>query len=246
MIVACLGSSTTAGKGQAYDWVGSLARTLADRHVQFRNFGVGGDLAYNALQRVSEVVCSRPDKVVVLVGGNDVLARASAKARRFYRIFKGITAEPSAELYRQNMALLARRLKLGTSAEIALCSLTPIGENLQSAEPFQHRLNQYLAEYSAIVREIALQDGLKYLPVFERMCDEIAASPGPAFDSFRFLPMYRDAFRALVLGESPDEIAAKNGWNIHTDGVHLNGAGGEILAKLVQEFVEESTTGVSE
>ncbi len=98
MIVACLGSSTTAGKGQAYDWVGSLARNLADKHIQFRNFGVGGDLAYNALQRVSEVVSSRPDKVVVLVGGNDVLARASAKARRFYRIFKGISAEPSAEL----------------------------------------------------------------------------------------------------------------------------------------------------
>ena len=245
MIVACLGSSSTAGKGQAYDWVGSLARNLADKHVQFRNFGVGGDLAYNALQRVSEVVSLRPDKVVVLVGGNDVLARASAKTRRFYRIFKGISAEPSAELYRQNMALLARRLKLGTTAEIALCSLTPIGENLHSAEPFQQRLNRYLAEYSAIVREIALQDGLKYLPVFERMCDEIAASPGRAFDSFQFLPMYRDAFRVLILGKSPDEIAAMNGWHLHTDGVHLNSVGGKILAKLVQEFVEQST-GVSE
>lgn len=59
MIVGCLGSSTTAGKGQAYDWVGSLARNLAEKHVQSRNFGVGGDLAYNALQRVSEVVSSR-------------------------------------------------------------------------------------------------------------------------------------------------------------------------------------------
>lgn len=245
MIVACLGSSTTAGKGQAYDWVGSLARNLAEKHVQFRNFGVGGDLAYNALQRVSEVVSSRPDKVVVLVGGNDVLARASAKARRFYRIFKGISAEPSAELYRQNMALLARRLNLGTTAEIALCSLTPIGENLHSAEPFQQKLNRYLTEYSAIVREIALQEGLKYLPVFERMCDEIAASPGPALDSFQFLPMYRDAFRVLILGKNPDEIAAMNGWHLHTDGVHLNSVGGKILAKLVQEFVEQST-GVSE
>jgi lysophospholipase L1-like esterase len=244
MIVACLGSSTTAGKGQAYDWVGSLARILAEKHIQILNFGVGGDLAYNALQRVSEVVSSRPDKVVVLVGGNDVLARASAKARRFYRIFKGISAEPSAEFYRQNMALLARRLKLGTTAEIALCSLTPIGENLHSAEPFQRRLNRYLAEYSAIVREIALQEGLKYLPVFELMCDEIAASPGPAFDSFNFLPMYRDAFRVLILGKNPDEIAAMNGWHLHTDGVHLNSVGGQFLAKLVQEFIEQST-GVS-
>jgi len=239
MIVACLGSSTTAGKGQAYDWIGSLARNTADKNVQFRNFGIGGDLAYNALQRVPEVVRSRPDKVVVLVGGNDVLARASAKARRFYRIFKGISGEPSAEVFRQNMSLLGRRLKLDTAAEIALCSLTPIGENLQPVAPFQQSVNQYLAEYSAIVREIALQDGLKYLPVFERMCDAIAASPGRALESLRFLLMYRDAFRVLVLGKSPDEIAAMNGWHLHTDGVHLNSAGGKILAKLVQEFVEQ-------
>lgn len=238
MVVACLGSSGTAGRGQAYDWVKSLAANLADRHVQFRNFGVGGDLAYNALQRLSKVVSSRPDKIVVLIGGNDVLARASVKARHFYRIFKGISEEPSAEFYRQNMAFLVRRLKLSTDAEIALCSLTPIGENLQSEKPFQQKLNRYVAEYSAIVREIASQDELQYLPVFERMCDEIALFPGHAFDSFRFLPMYRDAFRALILGEGPDEIAAKNGWRIHTDGVHLNHIGGQILAKLVQEFVE--------
>lgn len=238
MIVACLGSSSTAGKGQAFDWIGSLARDLEDKHIQFRNFGVGGDLAFNALLRVSEVVNSGPDKVVVLVGGNDVLARASVKARRFYRIFKGISAEPTAELYRENMGLLTRRLKLGTTAQIALCSLTPIGERLHSAEPFQQKLNRYLAEYSAIVREIALQEGIEYLPVFERMCDEIDALPGPALNSFQFLPMYRDAFRVLILGKSPDEIAAMNGWHIHTDGVHLNSVGGKILAKLVREFVE--------
>jgi lysophospholipase L1-like esterase len=237
MIVACLGSSTTAGKGQAYDWIGALARDMADKHIQFRNFGVGGDLAYNALQRVSEVASSRPDKVIVLVGGNDVLARVSTKARCSYRFFKGAPAEPTEEVYRENMALLTQRLKMSTAAQIALCSLTPIGENLHPAEPFQQDLNRYLAEYSAIVRDIALQEGFAYLPVFERLCDEIAVSPGRALDSLQFLPMYRDAFRVLILRKSPDEIAAMNGWHLHTDGVHLNSVGGAIVAKLVQEFV---------
>lgn len=103
MIVACLGSSTTAGKGQAYDWVGLLTKDLANRNIRFCNFGVGGDLAYNALQRLPNVISARPDKIIVLVGGNNVLARASTKAHRFYRLFKGISAEPSAgfaELYR--------------------------------------------------------------------------------------------------------------------------------------------------
>lgn len=42
-----------------------------------------------------------------------------------------------------------------------------------------------------------------------------------------------------------DAIGAMNGWHLHTDGVHLNRVGGKILAKLVQEFVEQPI-GVSE
>lgn len=28
-----------------------------------------------------------------------------------------------------------------------------------------------------------------------------------------------------------------NGWNFHSDGIHLNSAGGRIVANLVQEFM---------
>jgi hypothetical protein len=57
-----------------------------------------------------------------------------------------------------------------------------------------------------------------------RWLAQIVAAPGRAFTSFRFLPFYRDAFRVLVLGKSPDEVARLNGWRFHTDGVHLNPA----------------------
>ena len=55
-IMACLGSSSTAGKGQAYDWIGELKRRPCNKGISFLNFGVGGDLAYNALQRVPAVL----------------------------------------------------------------------------------------------------------------------------------------------------------------------------------------------
>jgi hypothetical protein len=55
-IVACLGSSSTAGKGQAFNWIIELQRRLGETRFAFRNFGVGGDLAYNALQRLSDVI----------------------------------------------------------------------------------------------------------------------------------------------------------------------------------------------
>ena len=38
--MACLGSSSTAGKGQAFNWIRELQRRLGERRVTFRNFGV--------------------------------------------------------------------------------------------------------------------------------------------------------------------------------------------------------------
>src|SRR5437667_11133826 len=97
-IVACLGSSSTAGKGQAFNWIIELQRRLGEGRFVFRNFGVGGDLAYNALQRLTDVIASCPKKIVVFIGGNDVLALVSAKARTFFRISKRISTDPSPEL----------------------------------------------------------------------------------------------------------------------------------------------------
>jgi hypothetical protein len=39
-----------------------------------------------------------------------------------------------------------------------------------------------------------------------------------------------------VLRWSLDEIAERNGWQFHSDGVHLNSRGGKIVADLVEQF----------
>lgn len=59
-----------------------------------------------------------------------------------------------------------------------------------------------------------------------------------SFSEFRFLAFYRDAFRTLVLGKSPDDVSRSNGWEFHTDAVHLNSRGGLLLADLVQIYIE--------
>src|ERR1700733_3495516 len=236
--IACLGSSSTAGKGQAFDWIGKLAQSQRNRDVRFLNFGVGGDLAHNALERLDSVTDARPDRIVVLIGGNDVLASVSTGARRFYRWFKHLSCEPSPVSFRRNMVAIAHGLKRGSDARIGFCSLVPIGEDMESADPFQQELNQRLGEYSGIIRDVAGQENLEYLPVYKLLRREMIASPGRALTSFRFLPLYRDAFRSLVLRKTSDEIAQMNGWRFHTDGVHLNRRGGTIVAAIVQQFIE--------
>jgi hypothetical protein len=88
------------------------------------------------------------------------------------------------------------------------------------------------------VKQVSSEESVEYIPVYETMLAEIQKFPGKTFTDFSFVPFYRDAFRTLLLGKSPDEVAQLNGWRLHTDGVHLNSRGGLIVADLVQKFLE--------
>jgi lysophospholipase L1-like esterase len=218
-LVACLGASITAAKG-SFDWIGELERRPRNSAVRFRNFGIGGDLAYNALQRLPEVMACHPNTVIVLVGDNDVIALVSRRFRRVARAWKHLPRTPSPEWFRENIQCLTRRLRAGSSVRVALCSLVPIGEDPDSPNPLQREFNLRIADYSGIIKQVAMEEGVGYVPAYERMDEQIRALPGAAFTAFRFLPFYRDAFRHLVLRVSLDQIAQRNGWRFHTDGIH--------------------------
>ncbi len=238
-VVACLGSSSTAGQGQAFGWIDELSRRPQNARFVFKNLGVGGDFAYDALQRVPAVVATSPDRIFVLVGANDVLAMVFPNVQRFLGGFmKRHSQEPSFEWFRENLAAIVTRLRAETRARIALSSLGPIGEAPDSTDPNQRRLNELVARFSASIRETSAQQGTDYIPFYERLSAGIAASPGKALTAFRFLPIYGDTFRYYVLRKTSDEIGAANGWKFHVDGVHLNRRGGMILAGLVQDFLD--------
>jgi lysophospholipase L1-like esterase len=238
VVVACLGSSSTAGQGQAFGWIDELRQRPGNEAFRFVNLGVGGDLVYNALQRLPSAIASHPDKVVILIGANDVLTLVFPKVRRVLGGWmKRLPREPSPEWFRECLETIVCRLKEGPRAQIAMCSLGPIGEDPGSTHPVQRELNVHIEQYSGIIRAIAEAEGTAYLPFYERLQEQIVAAPGRAFTEFRFLPIYRDTFRFFVLRQSGDQIAERNGWRFHVDGVHLNRRGGMILADLVQAFL---------
>lgn len=240
MIVACLGSSSTAGQGQAFGWIDELGQRPQNQRFHFQNLGVGGDFAYNALQRVPSVAACRPDIVVVLVGANDALAIVFQNARRVLGGWmKHLPKAPSVEWFQENLESIVRRLQQETSARIGLSSLGLIGEDLNSANPVQHELNMRIAELSGIIKEAAITHRVAYIPFYEKFHEQLLASPGKAFTDFRFLPIYRDTLRFYVLRRTSDEISRANGWQFHVDGIHLNRRGGMILANSVQEFLDD-------
>ena len=215
-VVACLGASATDATG-SYDWIRDLALRPNNASLRFYRFAEGGDLAYNGLQRLPDIVNCHPDYVIVLLGDNDVLALISKKVAQFDRLTKHLPGQPSPEWYRENIQAIVSRLKSDTSARIALCSLIPIGEDPGSSKPFQAEANRRIEEYSAILKDIAREEAVSYLPFYERMHELILVSPGRAFTSFDFLPFYRDVFRQFVLHKNHNEIGQLNGWRFYRD-----------------------------
>ena len=236
-VVACLGSSTTAGKGQAFDWIGELAKRPQNAAFKFLNFGVGGDLAFNALQRLPGIIDAQPEKVVIIIGGNDILAAVFPNLLRFLRLSRRVPRKPTPQWFRDILEATVRELRERTAAKIALTSLPQVGEDPSRSNPVQARINDLYQEYAAIIREIARREGTDYIPMYERFHEAIIASPGRAFTSLRFLPFYMDTFRYFALHKSRDEIARMNGWRFHVDGIHLNDQGGMLLVDLVQKFI---------
>jgi lysophospholipase L1-like esterase len=237
--VACLGSSTTAARG-TYKWIDELAKRPHNSRFRFVNFGVGGDQSFDLAGRLGPVLRIAPDRVIVLIGTNDILASVFPSVRRFTRVWKRPAQEPSPMHFKANLEVIIQRLQQQTGATIALSSLAPIGESLQSNDAVQSRLNQLVADYNGIIRDVSGRSGTHYIPFFERFRDQLDRSPtAKPFTRFSFAEFYRDyLFREIVLRRSFDEISQKNGWEFHIDGIHLNTRGGRILTDVVQQFLD--------
>jgi lysophospholipase L1-like esterase len=237
--VACVGSSTTAAKG-TYRWIAELESRPQNRRFRFVNLGVGGDLSFNTVRRLRRVTGLRPDRVIILIGTNDILASVFPNFRRVVRVWKGLPHEPTAQRFRDNLGLITRRLRRETGARIALSSLAPVGEDPHSRDPVQSRLNDLCAAYNEAIREVCSREGADYIDFYEAFQEQLDRSAtAKPFTRFSFPSFYRDYLVCeMLLRRSFDEISEINGWGFHIDGVHLNTRGGRILADAVQRFLD--------
>jgi lysophospholipase L1-like esterase len=237
--VACVGSSTTASKG-TYGWIAELQSRPQNSLFRFVNLGVGGDLSFNIVRRLHRVIATQPDRVIILIGTNDIMASVFPNFRRIIRVWKGLPAEPTVQRFEWNLSLITRRLRQDTNARIALSSLAPVGEDPRSNDPVQSRLNDLCACFSSVIRDVALREGTYYIPFYESFCDQLVGSRvAKPFNRFSLPSFYRDyLFREMFLRRSFDEIAQLNGWQFHIDGIHLNTRGGWILTEAVQQYLD--------
>ena len=231
-IVVCLGASIVSGQ-VSYNFVNLLEQRLAEDGFQFIKAGSAGDQAYNVLMRLNSVIDYQPDFVIILVGTNDVTATLSPALARISRLTRKFPHPPSAEFYKYNMLRIINMLKEKTSAKIALVSLPVLGEDLESTP------NQRIKDYNALLKEIANNKQVSYLPVYERQEEylrEVQHDGGRPYENGSMLSIKALA-RHFLLRQSFDEISRKHHFALLTDGIHMNSRGAAFIADEIEAFL---------
>ncbi|GMH32399.1 hypothetical protein BSKO_00233 [Bryopsis sp. KO-2023] len=231
--VACIGDSITRGD-VGFNWVRDLSTRLED--CDFTAYATNGNCAFNALQRVPEVVASKPTHVFVLIGTNDVNSQLSELSALFYTTVFRLPCRPTARVYRSQLREIIRKLKTETDADVTVLTLPPFGEDFKSTAAAKIR------ESNQIIAEVAEEEGVKVLPLF----DEIIAACKVDMEKAG-LPFYTGAkllFMGIisgclyyVWGWDWDRIAQYNGFTCTVDSCHLSSTSGKAVASLVERHL---------
>ncbi|MFF7098331.1 SGNH/GDSL hydrolase family protein [Streptomyces rubradiris] len=219
-VVVAAGASMTQGT-LGRDWVGDLREKPEFHGYEFINAGDNGNTSADLRGRVdSDIVACDPDAVTLLIGTNDVR--------------DGVPLED----YRVNLEAIIDRIKDKTSARIALMSLPPLGEDLDS------EINDKLHDYNAVIKETAARATVDYVPVNERFTDHLQdRGHRPTYD-FSFTTAYFAAIKYYLLGYNWDEVARDNGLELFVDHIHLSDRGGAMVTNLVAQWLS-SAEGVT-
>ena len=231
-VVVCIGDSLTHGR-VSHNYVDDLDQRFPDDYL-FVNAGINSELAYNVTQRLDAVIALKPDYVTILIGSNDVLGSLGDRsARRYIKKWK-LPQTPDRPWFRENLERIVARLQTETRAKIALLSLPPVTETAQHPGYRQARA------YSAVIREVAQDRALAYLPLNEILTFVIEGDSREnklVFKGPERTLLYKAIVSHYLLGWSWDRVAESNDFLFLTDFIHLDKKGAGIAADLIDAFI---------
>jgi lysophospholipase L1-like esterase len=229
-VVEVIGASTVHGN-TGFDFVAELARRRGDEFV-FVNAGCNGDTSEKVLARLDPVIEVQPDFAVVLVGGNDLVAIHQLLIPAIGRTPSA--DPPSLQPYAETLTTIVKRLRSETRATVALMAISIVGENLDS------RYNRYADELNAVMRQVADEQGLDFLPFNDVLKDDLRAAGAAHGKDFvdSSMPMFRSIWLHHTLGVSFDRISRHRGYRLLVDGMHLNSRGGRIAADQIEAWLD--------
>lgn len=232
--VVVAGASIVRGRASV-DFVQMLRARFPRR--TFVNAGVNGNVAWELLQRLDPILACRPSQIVILIGTNDVQATLTPQATREARKSKDLPEDPSLGWYAACMTEIIQRSQRA-GAEVALCSLPPIGQDLGAP------VNAVVREANALLQRVCLKTGATYLPVYEVLTELLVsqhATDGPPWTG-AWSPGVRSLVEHFVLKRSYDAIALAQGWVLSPDGVHMDSTGAGLIAEVIADWLMDQSS----
>ena len=232
-VVVCVGDSITHGSVCA-SYVEMLENSLPPRGYVVVNAGINSNLAWNVRQRLDAIIGCNPDIVTVLVGTNDVNAMLhEANAHRLIKKMN-LPQHPDHDWFRDNLAQIIMRLKNETRAKIALLSLLPIGEDLDS------QACDAAARYSRTIKGLATRQNVAYLPLNETLTGYLAGrnrTPKVSYTGDTTPLLYAALLKRYLLGMSYGAFSDTNGFHLLIDMLQPNTRCAALTAEMIENFI---------
>ena len=235
-IIACIGDSLTHGNiGQ--NWIDYLRKEFPND--VFLNEGINGNTAWQVIQRLDPILQCQPDLIILLIGTNDALGSFDINSGLRYKKNNELPEVPTLEKYKEHLNELIE--KIGIQSKIAICTLPPIGENVNS------EVNKHVNVFNDYIKLIANQKNLSLLPVSDALWSEINSRTYPIKLDFNLKAMplmlkriLGGIFHHYLFKKSWNDISRAKGQWILFDQIHLNERGAEIVYKLAKDFIAKS------
>jgi hypothetical protein len=173
-----------------------------------------------------------------LVGTNDALGSFDINSGLRYKKNNELPEVPTLEKYKEHLNELIE--KIGLQSKIAICTLPPIGENVNS------EVNKHVNLFNNYIKQIVNQKNLGLLPVSDALWSDIQSRTYPL--KLEYNPKARLIMRRILGGifhhylfkKSWNDISRAKGQWILFDQIHLNERGAEIVYKLAKDFIAKS------
>ena len=229
-IVVLIGDSLTHGNVQP-SWVNSMRKKMG-ADFEFINAGINGETTNDVLNRINEILTCDPNIATLLIGNNNLMGSFERNERNYK---KSKQVEWSINGFENEYRMIVKKL-IENNITLAVSSLMSYGEEIGSDEFERTR------EYSIIIKKIADEFNLYYIPLFEEV-EKYLIEKGentnlPKIENDGLIMLQNFMIKKILLKQSWDKISTDSRFKVTLDHIHFNNYSANLMESMVSEFIK--------
>ena len=229
-IVVLIGDSLTHGNVQP-SWVNSMRKKMGE-NFEFINAGINGETTNDVLNRIDEILACDPNIATLLIGNNNLMGSFERNERNYK---KSKQVEWSINGFENEYRMIVKRL-IENDIKLAVSSLMSYGEEIGSDEFERTR------EYCKIIKKIADEFSLYYIPLFEEIEKYLIEKGGntnlPKIENDSLIMLQNFMVKKILLKQSWDKISTDSRFKVTLDHIHFNNYSANLMESMVSEFIK--------